>query len=191
MELIELKPLSFIYEADNALSEDVCSNIVQRFEAAVEEQYEGHVGQTVSKDQAVKRSTDLVISGKPHWQDIDEKLFNSLAKALMAMREKYPFFGGAFKDMGYAIQRTLPGEYYHWHIDGGSHSFSHRQLVAIWYLNDVTGPGGDTEFRYQEVSITPRTGKLILFPPFWTHEHRGVTLESGVKYLATTWVVFA
>jgi hypothetical protein len=41
--------------------------------------------------------------------------------------------------MGYAVQRTLPGEYYHWHIDGGSHAFSQRQLVAIWYLNDLAG----------------------------------------------------
>lgn len=53
------------------------------------------------------------------------------------------------------------------------------------------GPGGETQFRYQEVTVAPRAGKLILFPPFWTHEHRGVTLQRGVKYLATTWVVFA
>ena len=39
--------------------------------------------------------------------------------------------------------------------------------------------------------VTPQKGKLILFPPFWTHEHRGVTLAQGVKYIATTWVVFA
>mgnify|MGYP002064549595 CR=1 FL=1 len=49
---------------------------------------------------------------------------------------------GRFKDMGYAIQRTNPGEHYHWHIDGGSHDFADRQLVALWYLNDVEGPGG-------------------------------------------------
>lgn len=191
MQLRELKPLSFIYEADNALPVSVCQDMVKRFEAATDEQYEGHIGQTVSKDTLVKRSTDLVVSGKEHWKDVDRQLFRSLACALQTLRQEHPFFGGAFKDMGYAIQRTLPGEYYHWHIDGGSHSFSHRQLVAIWYLNDVEGPGGETEFRCQEVAIQPRTGKLILFPPFWTHEHRGVTLESGVKYLATTWVVFA
>ena len=96
-----------------------------------------------------------------------------------------------FKDMGYAIQRTMPGEHYHWHIDGGSHEFSQRQLVAVWYLNDVPGPGGETEFLFQNVKIKPEAGKLVLFPPFWTHEHRGVTLEQGVKYIATTWVVFA
>ncbi|NCF28267.1 MAG: 2OG-Fe(II) oxygenase [Gammaproteobacteria bacterium] len=191
MHLREVKPLSFIYEAENALPESLCKNMVERFEAATDEQYQGHIGQTVSKDQSVKRSTDLVVSGKEHWKDIDKELFQSLARALGSLRETYPYFGGAFKDMGYGIQRTLPGEYYHWHIDGGSHSFSHRQLVAIWYLNDVEGPGGETAFRYQEVTITPRTGKLIVFPPFWTHEHRGVTLERGVKYLATTWVVFA
>ncbi|MDX1513524.1 MAG: 2OG-Fe(II) oxygenase [Gammaproteobacteria bacterium] len=191
MQLKELKPLSFIYEAENALPDEVCRDAIRRFEAAADEQYDGHVGQTVSRDGSVKRSTDLVVSGKAHWEDIDRALFRSLAGALEAVRERHPFFGGAFKDMGYGIQRTLPGEYYHWHIDGGSHGFSHRQLVAIWYLNDVDGPGGETEFRYQNLSIRPRAGKLILFPPFWTHEHRGVTLERGVKYLATTWIVFA
>lgn len=191
MHLREVKPLSFIYEAENVLPESLCEDMVRRFEEAVDEQYEGYVGQTVSKERSVKRSTDLVVSGKEHWKDVDQNLFRSLASALRELRQRHPHFGGAFKDMGYAIQRTLPGEFYHWHIDGGSHSFSHRQLVAIWYLNDVEGPGGETEFRYQNVAITPRAGKLILFPPFWTHEHRGVTLESGVKYLATTWVVFA
>ena len=63
--------------------------------------------------------------------------------------------------------------------------------MALWYLNDVQGPGGETEFLFQQVKVKPRQGKLILFPPFWTHEHRGVTLDQGVKYIATTWVVFA
>ena len=52
-------------------------------------------------------------------------------------------------------------------------------------------PGGETEFLHQGLKIQPERGKLILFPPFWTHEHRGVTLHAGVKYIATTWVCFA
>ena len=28
---------------------------------------------------------------------------------------------------------------------------SDRQLVAIWYLNDVDGPGGETEFLHQRL----------------------------------------
>lgn len=189
--LREIAPGSFVFEMPGALSPEACRDMVERFEAAVDEQYQGRIGQMAEEDGRVKRSTDLVLSGKQQWKDVDRLLFRSLATALRPFRESYPFFKGPFKDMGYALQRTLPGEYYHWHIDGGSHSFSHRQLVAIWYLNDVDGPGGATEFRYQGIQVTPREGKLILFPPFWTHEHRGVTLRAGVKYIATTWVVFA
>ena len=113
-----------------------------------------------------------------------------MSKALSAVKKEFDFFSGPFKDIGYAVQRTNVGEYFHWHIDSGSHQFSDRQLVAIWYLNNVEGPGGETEFLNQNVKIKPETGKLILFPPFWTHEHRGVTLQNGVKYIATTWIVF-
>jgi Rps23 Pro-64 3,4-dihydroxylase Tpa1-like proline 4-hydroxylase len=189
--LQEAKPLSFIYEVCGALTPEVCAEIDRRFEANPEHQYQGRIGQTQSRDLSIKRSTDLTVSDKPEWKDIDRILFRSMGAALGRIRERFPFFKGPFKDMGYAIQRTNPGEYYHWHIDGGSHEFSYRQLVAVWYLNDVPGPGGETEFLFQGVKVRPEQGKLVLFPPFWTHEHRGVTLQRGVKYIATTWVVFA
>lgn len=189
--ITEVKSNSFIFEKHQALTTEMCQNMIERFEAHQDEQYEGRIGQTIVKDRSIKKSTDLVVSGKPHWKDIDRALFQSLGKAIIEFRETFPYFKGPFKDMGYAIQRTQPGEHYHWHIDGGSHEFSQRQLVAVWYLNDVPGPGGETEFLYQQVKVKPETGKLILFPPFWTHEHRGVTLQQGIKYIATTWVVFA
>jgi len=187
----EVKPNTFIYEQHNALPADLCRNMIERFEQQTDEQYEGRIGQQVNKDQSVKKTTDLVVSGKQHWKDIDKALFQSLGRAIVEFREFFPYFKGPFKDMGYGIQRYLPGEFYHWHIDGGSHEFSQRQLVALWYLNDVPGPGGETEFLFQDIKVKPETGKLVLFPPFWTHEHRAVEMTEGVKYIATTWVVFA
>ena len=189
--ITEVRENTFIFEKRNALTLDICNEMISRFEQYADEQYEGRLGQQAGKDRSIKKSTDLVVSGKPHWQDIDRELFRSLGLAIQEFRETYPFFKGPFKDSGYAIQRTNPGEHYHWHIDGGSHEFSQRQLVAVWYLNDVAGPGGETEFSYQDVRIRPEAGKLLLFPPFWTHEHRGTTLRQGVKYIATTWAVFA
>jgi len=187
----EVKPHSFIFEKSAALGLDICTEMIRRFESNPDDQYAGRVGQTVRQETSIKRSTDLAISGKQHWQDIDHELFRSLGQVIAEFRDTYPYFKGPFKDSGYAMQRTDPGEFYHWHIDGGSHDFSQRQLVAVWYLNTVDGPGGTTEFSYQDVKIKPEAGKLLLFPPFWTHEHRGATLEQGVKYIATTWVVFA
>jgi hypothetical protein len=187
----EIKPNSFVFEKPQSLTQEFCADIIKRFEQDKNGQYKGRIGQLANEDDSIKKSTDLVVSGKKHWKDVDKALFQSLGRAILEFRETYAFFKGPFKDMGYGVQRTNPGEHYHWHIDGGSHEFSHRQLVAIWYLNDVTGPGGETEFLFQDVKVKPEIGKLILFPPFWTHEHRGVTLENGVKYIATTWVVFA
>lgn len=189
--LVEAGENTFIYEKHGALSPEFCSNVIERFEQHTQDQYQGRIGQMAAENMDIKRSTDIVVSGKPHWHDVDRALFKSLGFAIREFRNRYPYFGGPFKDMGYGLQRTEPGEFYHWHIDGGSHDFSHRQLVAIWYLNDVEGPGGETEFLFQNVKIKPEQGKLLLFPPFWTHEHRGVELQAGVKYIATTWVVFA
>lgn len=186
----ELQPNSFIFEQQNALPEDLCREMIARFEQHTEEQYPGRIGQTVDENSGVKKTTDLVVSGKEHWKDIDRALFQSLKTALLEFRETFPYFKGPFKDMGYGLQRYQPGEYYHWHIDGGSHDFAMRQLVALWYLNDVDH-GGETEFLYQNIKVKPETGKLVLFPPFWTHEHRACVLEQDVKYIATTWVVFA
>lgn len=192
--LREVKPGSFIFEQPDALPGFLCTDMVARFEQNTQDQYAGRIGQTVHNDVGVKKTTDLVVSGsaRQHWQDVDNNLHRSLGLALREFREAYPFFKGPFKDMGYNLQRYLPGEYYHWHIDGGSHDFAQRQLVAIWYLNEVpAGAGGTTDFLYQQVSIRPEQGKLVLFPPFWTHEHRAAELLSGVKYIATTWIVFA
>jgi hypothetical protein len=188
----EVKPLSFIYEVAQALPADVCLEAIRRFEERTDQQYAGRIGQAGTEAAQVKRSTDLRISGREDWRDIDRTLSQQLAATFNELAREFPFFAAnAFKDLGYNLQRTLPGEYYHWHVDAGPGPFSDRQLVAIWYLNDVPGPGGETEFPLQAVSIRPAQGKLVLFPPFWTHVHRGVTLEQGVKYIATTWICFA
>jgi hypothetical protein len=191
LELSEVREGSQIYVMPGALSASSCAEIIRRFEAQHDAHQRGRIGQQAILDETIKRSTDLTISGPADWLDVDRRLFQSLRGALGALQAQVSFFRGRFKDMGYAIQRTEPGEFYHWHVDGGSHDFADRQLVAIWYLNDVASPGGETEFSHQNVKVRAQCGKLLLFPPFWTHEHRGVTVETGVKYIATTWVAFA
>lgn len=189
--LREIKPGSFVFERPAALPPAFCDEVITRFEANPQQQYAGRIGQLREQDDSVKKTTDLVVSNKADWKDVDQMFFRSLGAAMRELREAFPYFRGPFKDIGYQVQRYRAGEYYHWHIDGGSHELSQRQLVAIWYLNDVVAPGGETEFLFQQIRVRPERGKLVLFPPFWTHEHRAVELEHGLKYIATTWVVFA
>ncbi|MCY4148038.1 MAG: 2OG-Fe(II) oxygenase [Gammaproteobacteria bacterium] len=185
----EVKPGSFIYEYKQALDSWICREMIRRFEANPGQQVQGRIGQDASLEESIKRSTDLRISGREDWRDIDEVLKHSLTQGLSAVSGLHPFFGAnRFHDIGYNLQKTEIGDFYHWHIDAGPGQFAKRQLVAIWYLNDCSGPGGETEFYFQNVSVRPEEGTLVLFPPFWTHLHRGRTLESGIKYIATTWI---
>ena len=187
----EVKPLSFIYQIPKALPGDVCREMIRRFEANTEQQYAGRIGQAGMEEVSIKKTTDLRISGRTDWKDIDAILIQSLSKHFSAIAQAFPFFtANRFKDLGYNMQRYRAGEYYHWHVDGGPGEFSQRQLVALWYLNDMAGPGGETEFPLQEIKVRPEEGKLVLFPPFWTHVHRAVMMEKGVKYIATTWICF-
>ncbi len=190
-KLNEVKPNSFIFEKKQALPDFLCDDMIARFEANEADQYAGRVGSAMGSNESLKKTTDVIASGKEHWKDVDNNLFRSLAMALKEFKEIYPYFAdmSRFKDMGYNLQRYREGEYYHWHVDADNETLAPRQLVALWYLNDVE-EGGETDFVFQNASVTPEKGKLMLFPPFWTHEHRAAEVKRGVKYIATTWITF-
>lgn len=188
--LQEAAPGTFIYVVEQALAPEKCAEIIKRFEAKPDQQYPGRIGEGADLHDSIKKSTDLYISDREDWADIDKLLKQSLGKALKSVSMLHPFFkANPFRDLGYNLQRSDVGDYYHWHVDyGPGEHFSQRALVALWYLNDVPGPGGTTDFIHQNISITPQAGRLALFPPYWTHVHRNATLEKGVKYIATTWL---
>ena len=166
-----------------------CDQIIEKFEQNPDLQYSGRLGQNSELEESIKKSTDLRVSGRPDWTDVDQILESSLSEGVSMLAELHPFFKvNRIRDIGYNIQKTQAGEYYHWHVDSGPGEFTKRQLVAIWYLNPPPDSGGETEFYFQQLSVKPEQGMLILFPPFWTHLHRGKTVLSGDKYIATTWI---
>lgn len=189
----EAAPGSFIYAIEDALAPADCAAMIEKFEASPEQQYPGRIGEGQMLEADIKKSTDLRISGREDWAQYDLLFRDSLARAVRSIAALHPFFrSNRFKDMGYNLQRTREGEYYQWHLDAGpGDTTSQRVLVALWYLNDVPGPGGATEFYHQNLSVQPKAGRLMLFPPFWTHLHRNSTLERGVKYISTTWLCYA
>jgi predicted 2-oxoglutarate/Fe(II)-dependent dioxygenase YbiX len=188
----EVKPNSFIFEYKKALPDFLCDDMVARFETHGDDQYQGRVGSDAGENTALKKTTDIMVTGKPHWQDVNNNLFRSLSLALKEFSLAYPYFSHLprFGDQGYNLQRYQSGEYYHWHVDADNSALASRQLVALWYLNDIQEKGGETAFLHQDISIRPTKGTLLLFPPFWTHEHRAMVVGEGAKYIATTWIVF-
>lgn len=84
------------------------------------------------------------------------------------------------------------GNYNYWHCEtypqAGSHEALHRTLLFMYYLNDVH-EGGQTDFYYQNKSITPKQGRMVIAPAYFTHTHRGNTPVSHDKYIITSWIL--
>jgi hypothetical protein len=64
-----------------------------------------------------------------------------------------------------------------------------RYMVFLWYLNDVA-EGGETEFCDLGIKVAPRTGRLLMFPPYWMYQHVGSSPRSNDKYIVSTYLMF-
>jgi len=202
MRIEEVGDKTFIYMIKDALSKEECEKIINLYDNNEEYQLEGITGGGLNLD--LKKTKDINLPNmirRHHLEsmNIDNILFSSLNKGLKALKEAIGNSNISMlmkaenwfaHDDGYLIQVYSKDGYYHWHNDENmTYNGVHRQVTALWYLNDVPEEnGGATEFLKQGVSITPTAGTLIFFPSFWTHIHRACELLDGKKYIATTWV---
>jgi hypothetical protein len=178
-----------IYELRNALAPEQCQAIIDAFEAEPRVR-PGVVRRPDGReevDPTLKRSTDFLLERDvgPGWMAVDQQLAAALHRGIGAYVRRYawlPRLPTTF--CAFQIQRTLAGEGFDWHADEDGR----RRLALIFYLNDDF-EGGGTEFEYQRVTITPRRGSLLLFPPYWTHVHRGQPVVSGRKYIVTSFLL--
>ncbi|KZC17389.1 2OG-Fe(II) oxygenase [Rhodanobacter sp. FW510-R12] len=80
------------------------------------------------------------------------------------------------------------GEAFQPHFDSLG-EVSNRYMVFLWYLNDVE-KGGETEFCDLGIKVSARTGRLLMFPPYWMFQHAGRPPISGDKYILSTYLLF-
>jgi prolyl 4-hydroxylase len=84
--------------------------------------------------------------------------------------------------------RAGTNERFQVHFDA-LHNFANRYLVLLWYLNDVA-EGGETRFPQLDFGVEARTGRLLMFPPYWMYQHEGAIPRSGDKYILSTYLLF-
>jgi hypothetical protein len=82
------------------------------------------------------------------------------------------------------IKLYNPGDEFTPHVDVVNHETARRALVFIIYLNDNDG---DTEFQLAGVKVTPKRGRMVVFPPLWMFPHSGKAPTSD-KYIAMSCV---
>jgi hypothetical protein len=185
--------MEFIYECEDTFPVSFCNRVIEKFEKS-DLKFKGRAN---SGSNTIKKSTDIRIYDEPEWVEEEKYFHDTIRKAM----KKYETFllkmdvdDEVKKEMsGYLmnthiyppqIQRTEPGQYYHWHNDQ-TYPPCWKVFTYIIYLNDVEkNSGGTTEFSCGK-TIQPKVGKIVFFPCTWTYFHRGKTLEKGVKYIAT------
>ncbi len=109
-------------------------------------------------------------------------------QALKEYMKKYDVFSGrSLQQIQCKLQKTLPGQGFHyWHYEQ-TPFFGARQITTQLYLNDDF-EGGETEFLYQHYRVKAESGKFTLCPSSWPWTHRGNPPIGGTKYIATSWI---
>ncbi len=83
------------------------------------------------------------------------------------------------------LQKTEPTQGYHlFHAENVNWNLESRTMAWMVYLNDVE-EGGETKF--DELTIAPKQGRLLIFPPLWCFPHSGEPTISDDKYLVGTY----
>lgn len=168
----------------------LCEEVIRRFEADERK----HASTTATRDKPRLRSgTMLQIGDLPEWRDIAEAWSAALEKNLTAYAEAFPTLKQlvstpATKRTPPLLERIEPGQGFGLHIDASVAGTHDRMVAVLMYLKDVE-EGGFTDFPFQSIRVKPRAGLMLLFPPYWTHPHQGISPVSGLKYNLTSYVV--
>ena len=181
-------------EIPGAATPEFCEQLIKRFEADGRKGT-ARIGPEGAEDKKVRDSTNLEMNLLDDWSstvdDIRQMIFSRLTKYLDDVHtglSKSMFVNGY--DSSYTMMKYVPGSVgYTWHNDFLFDDFSNksgvRTVTWLFYLNDADG--GETEFKYGR-KIKCETGKLVLFPSCWSMVHRGLPVNSGVKYLCVGWI---
>lgn len=184
--------MNFIEEYSQAFDPKYCQTVIDRFEDMVKH------GQYISQDDITKNQDDRIFfdwayHSQRHYNvdpDICAYFYQTLNKYYKDhYAKKYNILGTCFQHTpkGMSVQRTGPHQGYHaWHCENADAATANRILAYTLYLNTIDN-GGETEYLYQGIKVKPEVGKLVIWPAYFTHPHRGNPIYNGYKYIVTGW----
>ena len=141
-------------------------------------------------DKNMKDSTDVAMSFTFDDNIVNQILMKSLSKHTRKYIEeneelRYISTWG-IKDT-YNLQRYYPKQGYSYlHCENYNMNSNKRVLVWMFYLNTVKDDG-ETYFSNYDLKVNAVEGRLVIWPAYWTHCHKGIVSNTETKYIATGW----
>jgi len=170
------------------MPEKVCDDLVNYFNKNRDKAtpgtslYEGEI----KVDESIKNSLDLSLGNNNVEKGVFEYRFH-LQGILDLYVKEYPEIVrlDRFNVEDVNVQ-WYPGKggFKTWHYERGAKKNMDRVLVFMTYLNDVKD--GGTHFKYQDITTPAIKGLTIIWPPDWTHTHKG-QISDDKKIIATGW----
>jgi hypothetical protein len=180
----------FIEIYDHALSQKECEILINYFEKSNEVQYGLIADGSYYPDRKKCLQIKLDLNdSSPSSNIVREKL----SLYLNQYRKKYSLElenTQHWNFFPYAAFQKYDGKedgFKTWHCEhGDGESDSKRIMAWMFYLNDAKC---GTEF-YNSPTIKAKRGRCVIWPAFWTHVHKGVTPNIGLKYIVTGWISY-
>jgi hypothetical protein len=172
----------YIKVYDDIISREDCDKMIAKYEKAIEHE-------TVSSE--IYKFEQLNIASNDNWKEESEMMSNlSYSGAVAYFNELnlpvVPQLHG-FEEIRIKKYRPNENERFDTHVDVGDHRSAKRFLAIFCYLNDVD-EGGETEFPTLSISIKPKAGRVLIFPPMWMFPHTGMAPLSNNKYIIGTYL---
>ena len=173
------------------MPEKVCDDLVNYFNKNRDKAtpgtslYEGEI----KVDESIKNSLNLNLGNNNFEQGVFEYRFHLQAILDLYVKE-YPEIERLerFNVEDVNIQwYPNKGGFKTWHYERGAKENMERVLVFMTYLNNVED--GGTHFKYQDMTTPAIKGLTIIWPPDWTHTHKG-QISDNKKIIATGWFRF-
>jgi prolyl 4-hydroxylase len=186
---------NFIYTKNNALSGNVCLNLIKAFEESDLKQPGVLYGPEGISSDSDKKSTDITFDpsfmNKEPWSLLLEDVIVSVKTGVLDYLNRHSTAMSKMDPIDlytyFNMQKYEPNEgFFGWHCERAGIKHSDRLLVWMVYLNTLTDRG-ETEFFYQQHFERPERGKLVIWPSDWSHLHRGVPSPTETKYILTGW----
>jgi hypothetical protein len=179
---VEISPGIFVYE-------DVIDNSQELIDFAVsdpEKWRDSRVGYGQAEGVVNKEIRNTKILDVPAIFSNDIKWFE-VSQIVWSYANKYGMdHDAAFSNMEslQLLHYSTDEGFYKPHADSGPGM--QRIFSAVLYLNDVEN-GGETYFNSFDVSVSPKAGRLVMFPANFVYKHEARTPKSNDKFALVTW----
>jgi len=187
-----------IYEKSNALPQEFCEHMIQKFEYSLGVDPEETNYESINNGDYVNREY-FYIESNDYWHTDTENFLsyisvhvsNYIKNLGMIGRE---FISNLYKNNNLNIDSIKICKYhtkdsqFNWHQDTdivryyqSEKVIAFRELQIICYLNDVDS-GGETHYPVFDTKVKPKMGKILIAPVGFPFYHKAYQPNSNVKY---------